>query len=202
MIESNRGPLAFIAPRGGYTDAVLTFPLLDGKSFNTDWPVHISFPLFLFNACRCWATRGKPAARAAPARPARRAPRRRSERPHRGHRSRRPSDTIDAHASGHVRLQPGRPRGLYHAHWGNDGALPFAVNLFDSRESDLAPRGLVPEGTPPDQQDPYKIKIGYTPVAGTRKSAPAERSWWPYFAGLMLAVVLFEWYVYNRRVYI
>ena len=47
--------------------------------------------------------------------------------------------------------------------------LPFAVNLFDFRESDLAPRGLVPEGVPESQAEAYKIKIGYNPVAGTRQ---------------------------------
>ncbi len=92
--------------------------------------------------------------------------------------------------------------GLYHARWGADGGLAFAVNQFDPRESDLAPRGLVPEGVPPAQADAYKIKIGYSPVAGTRSQKPSRKDWWKPLAGLALGVVLLEWYIDNRRVYI
>ncbi len=80
--------------------------------------------------------------------------------------------------------------------------MPFAVNLFDFRESDLAPRGLVPEGTPASTAESYKIKIGYTPVTGTQKPAKVQKDIWWYFALLVLGVLLVEWYVYNRRVYI
>ncbi len=50
LIESNLGPLGFIAPREGYSDVVITFPLMDGDKFNTTWFKNISFPLFLFNS--------------------------------------------------------------------------------------------------------------------------------------------------------
>src|SRR5262249_4602609 len=50
LIESNLGPIAFVAPREGYSDAVVTFPLMDGDKFNTSWFTKISFPLFLFNS--------------------------------------------------------------------------------------------------------------------------------------------------------
>ncbi len=60
----------------------------------------------------------------------------------------------------------------------------------------------MPEGTPPDQADAYKIKIGYNPVAGTRRSVQAPRDWWKPLACLALGVVCLEWYIYNRRVYI
>ena len=80
--------------------------------------------------------------------------------------------------------------------------LPFAVNLFDFRESDLAPRGLVPEGVPESQADAYKIKIGYNPVVGTLQSRDQTRDWWKCLTGAVLAVLLFEWYIYNKRVYI
>ena len=91
--------------------------------------------------------------------------------------------------------------GIYHARW-PAGSQTFAVNQFDLRESDLAPRGLVPEGTPEAQADAYKIKIGYNPVAGTRRTVQAPREWWKFLACLALGVVCLEWYIYNRRVYI
>jgi hypothetical protein len=28
------------------------------------------------------------------------------------------------------------------------------------------------------------------------------RDWWKYLAGAVLAVLLLEWYIYNKRVYI
>ena len=48
----------------------------------------------------------------------------------------------------------------------------------------------------------YKIKIVYSPVAGTARPAPTRHEWWKALAVAALAVILFEWYVYNRRVYI
>ena len=50
LIESNKGPLAFVAPREGFSDTVVTFALMDGDNFNTNWYRNISFPLFLFNS--------------------------------------------------------------------------------------------------------------------------------------------------------
>src|SRR5262249_3646592 len=88
------------------------------------------------------------------------------------------------------------------ARWEPNGRLPFSVNLFDFRESDLAPRGLVPEGVPASQAESYKIKIGYNPVTGTQKPPDVQKDIWWYFALLVLGVLLVEWYVYNRRVYI
>jgi hypothetical protein len=92
--------------------------------------------------------------------------------------------------------------GLYHARWAPDGLLPFVINLFDFRESDLAPRGLVPEGIPETQAEPYKIKIGYNPVAGTQQIKDVKKDWWKYPVVAVLAVLLIEWYIYNKRVYI
>jgi len=92
--------------------------------------------------------------------------------------------------------------GLYQARWGKDESMSFAINLFDGRESDLSPRGLVPEGLSESQAETYKIKIGFNAVKGIRRSAPAVKDyWWPLAVG-MLAVVLLEWYIYNRRVYV
>jgi hypothetical protein len=63
----------------------------------------------------------------------------------------------------------------------------FAVNLFDSRESNLSPRS--------------EIKLGYEVVAGSISAEPTRREFWKLLLLLGLGVLLFEWYVYNRRVY-
>ena len=204
LIESNLGPLAFVAPREGYSDTVVAFSLLDGDSFNTTWFKNISFPLFLFNSLqvlgnaresvgdevhlpgrtvvlRLEAADGKITVTGPDGREAEKV-------------ARSPQGAYAFTASART--------GIYHARWSPGGLLPFVVNQFDFRESDIAPRGLVPDGVPPDKADPYKIKIGYSPVAGTKAMRPSRKDWWKPLAVAALAVLLFEWYVYNRRVYI
>jgi hypothetical protein len=206
LIESNLGPLAFVAPREGYSDAVVTFPLLDGDTFNTTWFKNISFPLFLFNSLQVLGNARESA----------------GDEVHLPGRSvvlrlDNPADpvritgpdgklvaTLNRSPQGTYVLGSADRTGIYHARWGDDdaGLLPFVVNQFDARESDIAPRGLVPEGTPPDRADAYKIKIGYNPVAGTRAVRPSRKDWWVPFAVAALGVLLLEWYIYNRRVYV
>ena len=204
LIESNLGPLAFVAPREGFSDAVVTFPLLDGDKFNTNWFKNYSFPLFLFNALQVLGNSHESIG---------------DEIHLPGQtvtlRLETPSDEIrvttpDGRRSETVKRSPqgayvfggADKTGIYHARWGESGVLPFVVNQFDPRESDIAPRGLVPEGTPPDKADAYKIKIGYSPVAGTRATRPSRKDWWEPLAVAALVVLVAEWYVYNRRVYV
>jgi hypothetical protein len=202
LIESNKGSLAFIAPREGFTDAVVTFPLIDGTAPNTTWFRYISFPLFILNSIQALGNvrEGSSEEVSQPGRPVV-----------------LHAETINKEIAIDSADRPGVkvPRspqgtfiyynadkaGVYLARWEPGGRLPFAVNLFDFRESDLAPRGLVPQGVPASQEEAYKIKIGYSPVTGTQQPRVQKDMWW-IFAVLVLGVLLFEWYVYNRRVYI
>ncbi len=61
---------------------------------------------------------------------------------------------------------------------------------------------MVPYGAPESTAESYKIKIGYNPVTGTQKPPKVQKDIWWWFALLVLGVLLVEWYVYNRRVYI
>ncbi len=203
LIEGDKGPLAFVLPREGFADVVLTFPIMTGKDINTDWPRKYSFPLFLFHCLRVLG----------------------NVRESSGDEVHRPGDPVvlraDSLAQEVVVTPPGgRPQtikrspqgtfvynqadaaGLYNVSWGESGRSAFAVNLFDPRESDLATRGLAPPGTPADQQDAYKIQIGHTTVAGTQKTVSSRREWWKPIALAALGVLLFEWYIYNRKVYL
>jgi hypothetical protein len=111
-------------------------------------------------------------------------------------------DTIKRSARGTFDFNGATSTGLYQARWGQDDSLSFAVNLFDPRESDLAPRGLVPPGLTEAQKEAYQIKIGSEAVAGKVQTEPAVKDfWWP-LACVMLVIVLLEWYIYNRRVYV
>ncbi len=204
LIESNLGPLAFIAPREGYSDTVVSFALVEGVRFNTTWFKNISFPLFLFNSLQVLGN-------------ARESVGDEVHLPGQNVvlRLESPSETVTVTGPGGrlaetVRRSPqatyvfskADTTGIYHARWGESGLLPFAVNQFDARESDIAPRGLVPGGTPPGNADAYRIKIGYSPVTATRNTRPSRKDWWMPFALSALVVLLLEWYVYNRRVYV
>jgi hypothetical protein len=204
LMESNLGPLAFIAPREGYSDTVVTFPLMDGDKFNTTWFKNISFPLFLFNGLQLLGNSRESVADEVHL-PGQNVVLR-LEAP--GGKVRiigpdgREVETLSRSPQGTYVFGKTDKTGIYHARWEPSGLLPFVVNQFDFRESDIAPRGLVPDGTPPEKADAYKIKIGYSPVAGTKVSRPSRKDWWMPFAVAALVVLLVEWYIYNRRVYV
>ena len=206
LMETGSAALAFVKSRGGYQDIVVTFSLLDGNTFNTDWPIRsYSFPLFLYNVLRVAARVGEPSGgtlnhpgqpvvlRAEPATTTLTVtgPDGQTETL-----QRTPQGTFIANRTDTV--------GLYRVVPTPETGSPqaFAVNLLDARESDLATRGMVPEGTPPEVADRYRIKIGYTAVAGTRRTIPTIQEWWKPLALLALGVVLVEWYIYNRRIYV
>ena len=204
LIEGDTGPLAFVTPRGGYADAVVTFALVDGPTFNTDWVTKYSFPLFLFNAMQTLGNARESASEEVYA-PGQAVPLRVDGAPTAVTISGPDGQTskpLTRSAQGTYNYPAANRTGIYRAKWEPQGARAFAVNEFDARESDLAPRGLVPDGTPPDKADAYKIKIGYNPVTGSRKTIQAPHDWWKPLACLALAVVCLEWYIYNRRVYL
>jgi hypothetical protein len=204
LIESNQGPLAFSVPRDGFTDVVVLFPLVDGTTPNTTWFRYISFPLFLLNSMQALGNvrEGTGEELASPGRPVVL----RAETLGKDVQITSPNGSSTARLSRSpqgtfVYTQADRP-GFYHARWEPSGVLPFAVNLFDFRESDLAPRGLVPAGVPESQAEAYKIKIGYNPVAGTQQIKDVKHDWWKWLALGVLSVLVMEWYIYNKRVYI
>ncbi len=204
LIDSDRGSLAFVAPREGYTDTVVTFPLVDGPTPNTTWFRYISFPLFILNSIQALGNvrDGAGDEVAAPGRPivlhAETASGTIKVTPPGG----ASVDAISRSPQGGFVYSKADTAGVYLAQWDPNGLFPFAVNLFDARESDLAPRGLVPDGTPDGLAESYKIKIGYSPVTGTQKPPDVRKDIWWWFALIVLGVLLVEWYIYNRRVYI
>jgi hypothetical protein len=204
LIDGNQGSLAFVVSREGFTDAVVTFPLMDGTTPNTTWFRFISFPLFILNSIQALGNVREGAGEeiAEPGRPVVI----HAETPSRTISVSGPSggstETVGRSTQGSFVYNKAATTGVYLAEWDGNGKLPFAVNLFDERESDLAPRGMVPEGAPESMEESYKIKIGFNPVTGVRKSPVVRKDVWWYFALLTLGVLLVEWYIYNRRVYI
>ena len=77
--------------------------------------------------------------------------------------------------------------GLYQIAGSDKSGMPFAVNLLDAGESDVAPRTTIDIG-------------GDKFVAGQERRQPFEL--WRWIVLAALAVLLLEWHVYSRRIYV
>src|SRR5262249_9226202 len=77
--------------------------------------------------------------------------------------------------------------GVYTVRWDGKPQRDFAVNLLDADESNIDPR--------------TEIQIGQDSIkSGQERGTP--RDTWKWVALGALGLLLLEWYIYNRRVYI
>ena len=65
ILTADIGPVMAIAPRGGYQDVVLSFPIVSatedgGLEANTNWYAERSWPIFLFNLLRTFGNASNP----------------------------------------------------------------------------------------------------------------------------------------------
>jgi von Willebrand factor type A domain len=189
LLESDRdNALMFALSRQTFTDVVLTFAIInDSGDWITNWPQQISFPLFLRNLLYVLGNvsdaAGEPTLQ--PGMP----------------KELRPDVAVsklevrDPNGGTQTLLRAGRAEfiygktdylGPYEVAW-DGGKRLFAVNLLDSDESNIEPRG--------------EISIGAAKIAsGVAQSQP--RDLWKWMALGGLALVLLEWYIYNRRIFI
>jgi hypothetical protein len=189
LMESHVGPMFAIAPRGAYEDAVLGFEIEGEDDYGTNWPLRPSFPVFVMNVLQyLGGHRGVDVANV------------------------RPGEQVDLQVDfptdAVTVVIPEKPKRSVRVARGNLGAftfadteLPgiyevrhkdtvvqrFAVNLFHPPESDIKPKDLI---------------LGHTEVEGQTVREPARREAWKLLLLLGLGVLLFEWYIYNRRVYL
>jgi len=205
LIDSTQGPIFAIAPRDRYEDAVLGFEIVgteaDGsRTFNTDWPRKHSFPGFWLNVLEYFA--GGEGESSVHNRPERLVELRITA----------PTKQLEVELpDGERQLveidQPGRlsfhdtgQLGVYQVREGSQVKKRFAVNLFDREESDLRLR-VRQEG-----EDSLKtvdsLSIGYVDVAAQSPTSQVRRELWKPLLMGALAVLVLEWYIYNRRVYI
>jgi hypothetical protein len=194
LIDSDAGPMFAVAPREGFEDAVLGFVFIEevagsGRHWRTNWPIRPSFPVFLLNVLN-YLGGSQHILAAGGVRPGRPVVLE-SPTPEKGVSVRTPSgERIRLHQdrSGKFNFTGTEELGIYEARCGGKTIRRLAVNLFDPGESDLPPR--------PD------IDIGWVEVKGQSGWEPTSRDIW---RGLLLAglvVLLLEWYIYNRRVYL
>jgi len=193
LVEGLEGPLLALAPREGFEDVVLSFELVGGERIGTNWPVRPSFPVFVLNAL-AYLGGNREVDRTGTVSPGQpivlrpeTAARELSVLPP-GAGATPLSVARDKHnefpftATGRV--------GLYRAREGDREVDRFAVNLFDPRESKI-----------PIQAD-RKLKIGHDVIASGTGWEEHRRDVWKWIVAGALAILLFEWYIYNRRAYL
>jgi hypothetical protein len=190
LLEASQGrPLVFTLPRGPFTDLVLAFPLIDeAGDLATNWPLVPSFPLFLRNILYELGNVNE-------------ADREKTVQPGEPMVLRPEADVKTLLVTGpngkeHQLQRGNRPDfvfgetdqlGVYKVVRDDGTVRHFAVNLLDPNESNIEPRS--------------DIKIGDEEVkAGEERRQPREV--WKWIALAALGLLLVEWYVYNKRIYV
>ena len=192
--ETNHGALFAIAPRDSYEDAVLGCTIVDQAegTANTNWPIRVSFPIFINNMLRYLGGASSPSRMKSTVQP--------------GEpiviRSDNSAKEIMVQSPTGAKLPVSRSAGGMFAFVDTDelgiytvqedspqaSVKTFAVNLFNSRESSILPR---PE-----------LDFLHESVEGQRTWEPTRREAWKYLLLLALIVAVIEWYIFNRRVYL
>ena len=204
LIDSTVGPVFAIAPRERFEDAVLGFEIVGRDengdyTFNTNWSRKLSFPSFWLNVLEYFTQ------------------------------AERSSETFSPDSVVELRIDsvadqlevilpdetsqqvategPGRlvfhdtsQLGNYRVKEGDNLIKQFAVNLFDRAESDVALE-VRQEG-----EDGVKvvesIEIGFVDVEAQPPTSPIREELWKPLLLMALVVLVLEWYIYNRRVYV
>lgn len=206
LIDSTEGPIAAVAPRDAYQDVVLGFEILgrdpDGaQTVNTNWPTKLSFPTFWLNALEYLAG-GTEESRTATVRPGRpielRVPGKATE-----------ITVVDPAGNEHslrrtnqdmFQFHDTHQLGVYEVRQGESVIERFAVNLFDRHESDIRVRPSQDPDAPVTQA--ADIRIGHVEVQAQVGRTPTRIEIWKAVLACALAVLVIEWYIYNRRVYV
>lgn len=200
LLDTTAGSMLAIAPRGSFEDTALGFPILieeEGRVMgNTRWFSRRSFPTFWYNVVSYFVGQARTADRNSVA-------------------AGEPIDIVPASNTNEIvvtnpagmtstikrqgqepfTFQQTDQLGVYQVAEAGVVTQRFAVNLFDRRESDLR---LASTGEPSQIDD---LQIGYVNVEAKPAAAAARIEIWRPLLLVALGVLLFEWYVYNRRVY-
>jgi hypothetical protein len=192
LLESGDGPLAFLLTREGFWDCVIGFSLKrpnEDDKWNTDWFLQRSFPMFVFNAVRVLGN-VQDAITDETILPGQTVVLR-SESLADAMEVKSPGGAVlklDRSPQGNFLFNQTDQIGVYQFGDGDRVERRFAVNLFDMRESNIEPRS--------------ELTIGHIQVAAKRELGRARQEAWRWLVLAAFAVLLAEWYIYNRRVYI
>ena len=200
IAETEYGPAMIVLPGPDFRAIVVPFDIM-----STNWPFQSSFPLFLAKAID-YLDRDVAEARAASGAS-------RQFRPGEVLADRLPLGASDIvvdppadlpeqkvvpSSDGRVVFGPLKKTGLYRLRWSGpagpvdavaDGRVSriYAANLLDQEESDVpAAPGIILAST----------KVS----ASESENAESVQRYWPYFLLAVLAVLMLEWFIYNRKV--
>jgi hypothetical protein len=182
LIEGPKGPVLARYAQDGRHCMVLTFAIE-----NSTWWSKPSFPVFMYNAIRYLGSGGAEV-EAGAVRPGEtlRVPAAAGAdhvtlvRPTGAKLTLRPDSSGTAYFGGTERV------GVYRVEGGMAGRDQFAVNLEDDWESDIKPA--------------EQVVVDRQPLKAISAIKTATPEVWRWFVGAALVLVLFEWYIYNRRV--
>ncbi|TWU39059.1 hypothetical protein Q31b_41410 [Novipirellula aureliae] len=192
LLGADIGPVMMLAPRDGYQDLVLGFELVsedaDGATqTNTNWYAERSWPVFVLNVLRYLA--GAAEASGAP--------------------SFKPGDTVRLRLesalpevdvervgdqairtpvgpSGTVEIVATDKPGNYRVTSGERVVDLFSVNLFDSRESEIA---VAPT-----------VELGYESVEADSAALEKRIEYWRWLLLGVLVLLVIEWWVFSKRI--
>jgi hypothetical protein len=187
LVEGSKGPLVVLAREGRNTQLVVAFDALE-----SNWPLRMSFPVFMYQALQYLALGSEMDVREAfapgstPVVPLGDVHRVAGDRRQLTLNGPMGSRSIKIPDAGEFALPAMDRVGLYTMDLPVPGFDKLAVNLLDPNESNLIPSDTAPGG------------IG-TAVATSGKSR-VELWWW--LAALAVPLLLVEWYVYTRRVHL
>jgi hypothetical protein len=179
LVSTRGGPLIADVSRAGRQVLVVAFDLVD-----SDWPLRLSFPLFLQNVV-LWTPRGAAGAAASV-------------------RTGEPltifpvpdlqSATVRTPSGRSVQVPLDPVRTVYFADTSGAGIYTVvrgadeervSVNLLDARETDVTPAG--------------RLEFGRGTVEASAGPRVQTRELWPWLVYGALALLLLEWWVYSRR---
>lgn len=192
LLDADIGPIIGIAPREGFQDLATGFPLIRDGDWVTDWPLRRSFPVFIMNLVRHLGGGNAGEGDNVSIQPGESITLRTSE-PVSDITIETPSGKeykILENAQNAFVFTATEELGLYKVFPGDltDPRQLFAVNLFDRTESDVRAKQLLELNS----AEQFKAKDTVT---------EKRKDYWKYVLILGMLVLMFEWYIYNRRVY-
>ena len=196
LIDADIGPLLTVAPRAAFEDLVMSFEIMT-KNANgefepaTTWPLRRSFPVFQLNMLRYLGGGSGGEGESFTVQPGDPVPLKTASATGRLviTAPNKETYTIAPNSQDLFVHTMTEQLGVYEVRVEGEEEIQqrFAVNLFDPQESNIIPR--------------ERFELPYEPVERSAGVSEKRKDVWKWVLLLGLAVLVFEWYVYNKRVY-
>ncbi|MGC6442666.1 MAG: vWA domain-containing protein [Rubripirellula sp.] len=196
LLAADIGTVMAVVPREGYQDLVLGFPIVSeseqGESeANTNWFAERSWPVFVFNVLRTLGNASETTAAGSYA-PGAMVRGRLNQAAEEMRTESLRIETSSGRKVGFVMRDAlqfetvdTREIGAYEVRSQDQLLQRFAINLFNEGESTIAVSS--------------ELTLGYEDVEAGNAGLVVRREYWRLILLLMLALILAEWWLYNRR---